>query len=329
MLLTSSPLRAWQPGRGARGPARSGRGADSRIGRARPRFAAPTPLLRAALAVLLAAPLATAPARAEDPPCPGLFADGRAPVLTNPKLAAHTRPLCFDAYAVLHSGASRTPLYAAEHLTRESVAAARTVTRDDSFHEEERLPSAERSQLEDYVHSGFDRGHLAPAGDMPTPEAQAQSFSLANIVPQNRAFNRGLWSGIEESVRRLASERGELYVVTGAVFTGGVVDAVKSRVLVPTQLYKALYDPGRGEAGAYLAPNRAGGEWRALSMDELRGLAGVDVFPDLPGSSPAATPLSAARARTPGRTGSSAKWRAPSRRPCATCCARSSRMRRR
>jgi len=244
-------------------------------------------LLRPLQAVIVLALLGASPAAADDPPCPGLFAEGRAPVLTNPKLAAHTRPLCFEAYAVLHSGASRTPLYAAEHLTRESVAAARMVARDDSFHEEERLPAAERSQLEDYVHSGFDRGHLAPAGDMPTPEAQAQSFSLANIVPQNRAFNRGLWSGIEESVRRLASQRGTLYVVTGAVFTGGVVDALKSRVLVPTQLYKALYDPASGEAGAYLAPNRGGGEWRAVSMDELRAVAGVDVFPGLPAAAKA------------------------------------------
>lgn len=244
-------------------------------------------LLRPLQAVTVLALLGASPAAADDPPCPGLFAEGRAPVLTNPKLAAHTRPLCFEAYAVLHSGASRTPLYAAEHLTRESVAAARMVARDDSFHEEERLPAAERSQLEDYVHSGFDRGHLAPAGDMPTPEAQAQSFSLANIVPQNRAFNRGLWSGIEESVRRLASQRGTLYVVTGAVFTGGVVDALKSRVLVPTQLYKALYDPASGEAGAYLAPNRGGGEWRAVSMDELRAVAGVDVFPGLPAAAKA------------------------------------------
>ena len=231
-----------------------------------------------ALCLLLA--VLAAPASAEEA-CPGLFAGDRLPVLTNPKLAVRTRLLCFEAFAVLHSGASRTPLYAAEHLTRASIVAARAVARDDAFHEEDRLPPGDRSQLEDYVHSGFDRGHLAPAGDMPSPQAQAESFSLANVVPQNRAFNRGLWSGIEESVRRLAGERGALYVVTGAAFNGGSVDAIKSRVLVPTQLYKALYDPARGEAGAYLAPNRGGGAWRAVSLDELRGATGIDVFPGL------------------------------------------------
>ncbi|WP_132256333.1 DNA/RNA non-specific endonuclease [Methylobacterium segetis] len=214
--------------------------------------------------------------------CPALYLDGSPPALTNAKLSARTLPLCFDAYAVLHSGVSRTPLYAAEHLTRASVAAARRVDREDAFHDEDRGPSDERARVEDYIRSGYDRGHMAPAGDMPTAEAQAQSFSLANIVPQNRTFNRGLWSAIEESVRRLASQRGELYVITGPVFEGDSVEAIKGRVLVPTQIFKAVYDPKRGEAGAYLAPNRADGAWRAVSLKTLNAVAGLDAFPTLP-----------------------------------------------
>jgi endonuclease G, mitochondrial len=232
-------------------------------------------------AILAVAALAAAPARADEA-CSALFAEGRAPVLTNPKLAARTVPLCFEAFAVLHSGTARTPLYAAEHLTRASIADARTVARDDSFHEEARLPEDQRASLEDYVRSGFDRGHLAPAGDMPTLSAQAESFSLANIVPQNRALNRGLWAAIEESVRRLASERGEIFVVTGPIFEGRSVGAIKGRVLVPTQLFKAIYDPRTGEAGAYLAPNAAGAQWRAVPLATLRDMAGLDVFPALP-----------------------------------------------
>ncbi|MCJ2013310.1 DNA/RNA non-specific endonuclease [Methylobacterium sp. J-076] len=224
--------------------------------------------------------LGTAPAAAET--CPGLFAEGQVPVVVNAKLAMRTQALCFEAFAVLHSGVTRTPLYSAEHLTRASVAAARTVARDDAFHEEPRLPVEDRARLEDYVRSGYDRGHLSPAGDMPTETAQAQSFTLANVVPQDRSVNRGLWSDIEESVRRLATRRGSIFVVTGVIFSGGSVREIGSGVLVPTQLYKALYDPATGEAGAYLVANEAGQEWQGLSLDALRAAAGIDVFPGLP-----------------------------------------------
>jgi endonuclease G len=242
-----------------------------------------------ALLLLFVSHAGASQALEDAPACPTLFADGRAPALTNPKLADRAVPLCFEAFAVLHSGMSRTPLYAAERLTRRSVSAARRVERADAFHDEDRLPEEDRASLADYVRSGYDRGHLAPAGDMPSAPAQAESFSLANIVPQNRALNRGLWAAIEESVRRLATERGEIFVVTGPIFEGRSVGAIKGRVLVPTQLFKAIYDPRTGEAGAYLAPNKAGAEWRAVSLAALRDTAGLDVFPALPEAAKART----------------------------------------
>ena len=232
--------------------------------------------------LLLAAWLCVAPTAALAEPCADAFAEGHRPEIVNPKLAARTVPLCYEAFAVLHSGVSRTPLYAAERLTRDSVAAARRVDRLDAFHDEDALPAVDRARLEDYVRSGYDRGHMAPAGDMPTGTAQAQSFSLANIVPQDRALNRGSWAAIEESVRRLATQRGTLYVVTGPIYAGDAVQAINGRVLVPTQLFKALYDPATGEAGAYLVANQDDPPWQAVSLDTLREVSGLDVFPMLP-----------------------------------------------
>ncbi|GJE18466.1 DNA/RNA non-specific endonuclease [Methylobacterium marchantiae] len=211
--------------------------------------------------------------------CPALFARGQAPVLVNLKLARDTTSLCYEAFAVLHSGVSRTPVYASESLTRASIARARTIDRTDSFHEEERLPETARARLDDYVRSGFDRGHMAPAGDMPSGAAQAESFSLANVVPQDRALNRGLWAAIEESVRRLAVARGHLFVVTGTIYAGSAIDSLDGRVLVPTSLFKAVYDPARGEAAAYLVANRADAEWRSVPLGELTTVSGIDVFP--------------------------------------------------
>src|SRR5699024_839614 len=65
----------------------------------------------------------------------------------------------------------------------------------------------------DYQGSGFDRGHMAPAGDMHNQESMAQSFSLANIVPQNAQHNRGAWSKIEADTRKYVSRaQGDVYI---------------------------------------------------------------------------------------------------------------------
>ena len=82
---------------------------------------------------------------------------------------------------MLHSGISRTPLYSAEHLTRANLAAAKKLSKKDSFHPESTLPAQDRAELSDYARSGYDRGHLSPNADFANRSAQAESFSLANM----------------------------------------------------------------------------------------------------------------------------------------------------
>lgn len=228
--------------------------------------------------------------------CPAQFEGGVEPRAAHNAFASRTHDLCFDAYAVWVSGATRTPLWSAEHLTASSVSAARGLPRHDAFHAEQSLPQQDRAELADYVHSGFDRGHLTPSGDMPSPQAQAQSFSLANIVPQNSALNRGLWEEIESATRDLAARDGELYVVTGPIFTASP-EALHDRVLVPEALFKAVYDVRRNAAVALVAENSQPAEYHAISIAQLRDLTGIDVFPALP----QAVKRNAADILTPGR----------------------------
>lgn len=242
----------------------------------------PFPLTRV-LPLLAALTLALAPAaRAQGTDCPQNFVDGVPPVLTNPRLAPQTVPLCFRAYAVLHSGLTRTPLWSAERLTRARIRAARQVARVNDFHPEPRLPPEQRAELEDYARSGYDRGHMSPSGDMPDADSQQESFSLANMVPQAPALNRGLWEGIESAVRRLATRDGTVYVVTGPIFQGSSLKALNGRVLVPTGIYKAIYDARRRQAGAYVVRNTNDSEWQPVSVARLQQIAGIDVFPSLP-----------------------------------------------
>jgi len=140
-----------------------------------------------------------------------------------------------------------------------------------------------RAELADYRSSGFDRGHMAPSGDMPDAQSQQQTFPLANMVPQAPALNRGPWERIESAVRRLARRRGELYVVTGPAFTGARIDTIgDNRVLVPTATWKAVYDPQALAAGAYLCSNTDRPACQVLRVDALAGQVGIDPFPGLP-----------------------------------------------
>src|SRR5918912_2600882 len=161
-------------------------------------------------------------------------------------------------------------LWSAEHLTPGRVEAAEARPRRNSFHAEPALPREERAELADYAGSGYDRGHMAPDGDMPDAAAERESFSLANMVPQDARLNRGLWARIEEAVRGLAERDGEVYVVTGPIFRGEGLKALDGRVLVPTEVYKAVYDPKLGQAGAYVAENADDARLREVSVAQLR-----------------------------------------------------------
>jgi endonuclease G len=235
--------------------------------------------LMLALAALLAG---SVPSAASPTTCPDKFAGGLAPDLLNPKLSARTAPLCFSAFALLHSGTTRGALWSAEHLTRDNLRRAKETDRVNAFHAEALLPVSDRSELSDYSKSGYDRGHLAPSGDMPDPASQNESFSLSNMIPQDPDNNRGLWEGVESATRSLAMRQGELYVVTGPIFHGTDIKALRGRVLVPTHIFKAVYDPRTGRAGAYLVGNAPGMVWKAISIAELSTLSGIDPFPALP-----------------------------------------------
>jgi endonuclease G, mitochondrial len=127
------------------------------------------------------------------------------------------RDLIQLAYRFLVFQKDGAPLWSSEHLTRERVEEAHTQRRVNEFHPDPNLPPDERAELSDYARSGFNRRHMAPSGDMPDPRSQEESFSLANMVPQNPDSNRHLWERIETAVRDLARRDGELYVVTGPI----------------------------------------------------------------------------------------------------------------
>lgn len=209
--------------------------------------------------------------------CRQFFAGGIAPSVPQ---APMQRELCYEAFAILHSGVSKTPVFVAERLNRVSVESANE-KRTNKFFVDARLPSSERAELSDYKGSGYARGHMAPAGDMPNPTAMAQSFSLANMVPQNPAQNSGAWSKIEQDTRRYALRaKGNVFVITGPAFGPDSRTIGANRVRVPTHLFKLVYDESTGKAWAHWQPNSEDARpGRPINYGELTQRIGMELLP--------------------------------------------------
>jgi endonuclease G len=217
------------------------------------------------------------PTQASHPTC-AAQSPGALPVAP-PPLERGTMLLCYDEFVVKFSGISRTPIWSAERLDEQRVLAARTLLRVDSFHPDPTLGEQLGPTLSDFRGSRMDRGHLSPNGDMSSPQAAYQSFSLANIVPQDPQHNRRLWADIETAVRRAASHS-DVYVVTGPLFIGAQLRRLNQRVLVPTHLYKAVYAPRSGLAGVYVSPNDPDQTYETLSLADFTARYGIVPFPD-------------------------------------------------
>lgn len=213
--------------------------------------------------------------------CSQSFYGGVYPEFTNPKLSNNTQALCMDGFAVMYSGVSRTPLWSAEYLDRKRLQQAKEIDREDSFHEESRLPKSMRAKLSDYSGSGYDRGHLAPNGNMANRSQQYDSFSLANIAPQSPRNNRYIWRNIESATRYLTQQYGEVYTITGVAFTSKKTKQLADHVLVPSHFFKAVYIPASNQAGVYYAPNDESERIEVISLDELTAKIGIDVLPVL------------------------------------------------
>jgi len=165
-------------------------------------------------------------------------------------------------FVIVYDQAKRIPLYVAETLTKESLEGE--TKRSSKFYEELSIPSLFRSSKSDYKGSGFDRGHMAPAGNNKGSRlSMKQTFTLANIVPQERNNNQGIWNELEKYCRHLTSSWNAVHVITGHVMKpektrdlhGNVTKIVtyqvigENEVAVPTHLFKVILCQRRRDDG--------------------------------------------------------------------------------
>lgn len=117
-------------------------------------------------------------------------------------------------YTVSYNPTTKIPNWVAWHLTADHTS-GQAKRKGVEFHEDTDVPEP-RANTFDYMQSGYDRGHMCPAGDNKWDvEAMGQSFLFSNICPQNHNLNIGDWNGMEQQCRWWAKDFGDIYIVCG------------------------------------------------------------------------------------------------------------------
>ena len=192
-----------------------------------------------------------------------------------------------EGYTVSYNSEYRIANWVAYELTATEAKSKKT-ERSNKFVSDPQVKGA-TAMNEDYTRSGYDRGHLAPAGDMKwSAKAMRESFYLSNICPQKPKLNRGIWKDLEEQCRLWALDNGSLLIVTGPVITGDMKRLGKNKVAIPKSFYKVLcYYTEKGYKGiGFLFENRDYKDNSLKSMvipiDSVEKVTGIDFFPSIP-----------------------------------------------
>lgn len=189
-------------------------------------------------------------------------------------------------YALCYSEEHEQPLWTVYILDGKKLKESR-VRRTQDFRPDPKI-TTQSAQLSDYKRSGYDRGHLVPAGDFKWDStAMSETFYMSNMSPQIHEFNAGIWEEVESTVRRWARQKGRLVVYTGPVLDNVKERIGKNQVSVPRAFYKVVYhlDEKNPSAVAFLVPHAA--SRRApmdfiVTVDSVEKVTGIDFFPALP-----------------------------------------------
>lgn len=170
-------------------------------------------------------------------------------------------------YILAYDGKTRHASWVYEELTAKNLEGSIDRVQFD-FMEDPLIPPSLRASKEDYKGSGFDRGHLSPAGNAKSSAGMMKdTFYLSNITPQHPQLNRKYWLKLEKYVRDLTKIYPIVYVITGPLFMAKTAKDGKryvkyqvigeNEVAVPTHYFKVI----RGqrdqavETEAYIIPN--------------------------------------------------------------------------
>lgn len=181
-----------------------------------------------------------------------------------------------------------TPDWVAWTLTSEHADGAEQ--RSQKFWADPAIPRAYRVDYYDYKGSGYDRGHMCPAGDNKwSREAMHDCFYMSNMCPQDPSLNSGAWSALEQACRKWAVSEGAVHIVCGPIYEGKKHEriGIDHAVDVPEAFYKVVLSlrPGHEKAIGFYYRNVSGKQplsQTATTVDDIERRTGLDFFSSLP-----------------------------------------------
>ena len=189
-------------------------------------------------------------------------------------------------YTLSYDAKNKTPQWVAWELTKEETRG--NEERTNEFQPDPDVMGA-KVVTYDYSGSGYDRGHMAPAGDMKwSKKAMQESFYMSNICPQDHNLNTEDWNDLEMKSREWARRYGKVYIVCGPIYKGTRNEYIGDhRVKVPDAFFKVILinDTKKQCALGFYFENEAGERLLTeylTSVDELEKLTGLDFFSALP-----------------------------------------------
>ena len=141
-------------------------------------------------------------------------------------------------YTSHYSKSKKYPVMVEWWETKAKIACATPLPRKDNFKPDPLLPT-ETDLVNDYVGSGYDRGHLMPAksNQCQTQSVQDECFYFSNMAAQTHRLNAGDWKSLETLTREIAAREDSVHIWAGNV---GEIKRI-GKVAVPKQCWKVVY----------------------------------------------------------------------------------------
>ena len=192
-----------------------------------------------------------------------------------------------EGYTTSYNADTRTPNWVAWHLTANHTNGP--AKRKGIIFQADEDILAPRVDTYDYMRSGYDRGHMCPAGDNHwSQKAMEQSFLMTNICPQVPALNSGLWNTIEKQCRTWAQVYGDVYIVCGPIYFNQKHKTIgKNKIQVPEAFFKVVLRlKDEPKAIGFICRNASAKGRKKTdyvnSVDEVERITGMDFFSQLP-----------------------------------------------